>query len=181
MAEAANPTLATVAKVQRVLKNAEGPVSRYQLHKRLRGTVNYPVLDAILGYFAELRVVYDEGAGGKVLWIHNPKAGDLFASSRRVDRVDLRQLVKKRRKDILRIARIHGASNIRLFGSVARGDPDAQDIDLLVDYGPKVSLLDAIALQNALRDLLRYPVDVVQQAALSPYIRERVLKEAVAL
>ncbi len=85
MAQAvANPTLATVAKVQQALEDADGPVSRYELHKRLEGTVNYPVLDAVLAYFSRLRVVHDEGAGGKVLWIHNPKARALFESSRRV-------------------------------------------------------------------------------------------------
>lgn len=80
----ANPTLATVSKVQGVLEDAEGPISRYELHKRLDGTVNYPVLDAILGYFSELKVVVDEGSGGKVLWVHNPKARSLFESSRRI-------------------------------------------------------------------------------------------------
>lgn len=81
---AANPTLATVSKVQDVLEDAGEPLSRYELHKRLGGSVNYPVLDAILDYFAELKVVVDEGAGGKVLWIHAPGARKLFESSRRV-------------------------------------------------------------------------------------------------
>lgn len=80
----ANPTLSTVAKVQAVLEDAEGPISRYELHKRLGGAVNYPVLEAVIGYFGGLRVVVDEGAGGKVLWVHNPKARALFQSSRRV-------------------------------------------------------------------------------------------------
>lgn len=80
----ANPTLATVAKVQQVLEKADGPLSRYAVHKLLGGTVNYPVLEAVLQYFVQLRVVYDEGAGGKLLWIHNPKARALFESSRRV-------------------------------------------------------------------------------------------------
>jgi hypothetical protein len=80
----ANPTLATVTKVQSILQDAEGPVTRYELHKRLEGTVNYPVLNAILAYFGELRLIVDEGAGGKVLWVHNPSARSLLASSRKV-------------------------------------------------------------------------------------------------
>lgn len=80
----ANPTLATMAKVQRVLEDAAGPITRYQLHKRLEGTVNYPVLDAALGYFAALRLIVDEGPRGKVLWVHNPRARGLVESSRRV-------------------------------------------------------------------------------------------------
>lgn len=81
---AANPTLATMSKVQQVLQDAEGPVTRYELHKRLAGSVNYPVLEAVLGYLGQLRVIVDEGVGGKVLWVHNPKARSLFESSRRV-------------------------------------------------------------------------------------------------
>ena len=84
MPAVANPTLATVAKVQKALERADGPISRYELHKRLGGTVNYPVLEAVLGYFAQLRVIHDEGVGGKLLWIHNPAARALLGSSRRV-------------------------------------------------------------------------------------------------
>lgn len=81
-----NPTLATVVKVQSVLEAAGEPLTRYELHKRLRGSVNYPVLESVLTYFAEMRLVVDEGKGGKVLWVHttHPKATKLFASSRRV-------------------------------------------------------------------------------------------------
>lgn len=80
----ANPTLATMNKVQGVLEAADGPLSRYALHKQLAGTVNYPVLEAILAYFVRLQVIYDEGPGGKLLWIHNPAARKLFESSQRV-------------------------------------------------------------------------------------------------
>lgn len=81
-----NPTLATLVKVQSVLQSAGEPLTRYELHKRLGASVNYPVLEAVLTYFAEMRLVVDEGKGGKVLWVHatHPKARKLFASSRRV-------------------------------------------------------------------------------------------------
>lgn len=81
-----NPTLATLVKVQDVLEEAEGPLSRYEIHKRLRSAVNYPVLDAILSYLNEMKLIVDEGKGGKVLWVHNTqaRARKLFASSRRV-------------------------------------------------------------------------------------------------
>jgi uncharacterized protein len=95
--------------------------------------------------------------------------------------MDLRQLVRQRRDDILRVARQHGASNVHLFGSVARGEADPVDIDFLVDYGPEVDLLDAIAFQRELTELLGHPVDVVERAALRPPVRVRVLQEAVAV
>lgn len=174
----ANPTLATVGKVQAVLEQAGGPMSRYELHKRLEGTVNYPVLEAALEHFTRLGVLDDGGPGGKVSWTG---PGRNLESIRKRPVRELRAMVRRRHRDIISVARRHGASNVQLFGSVARGELNPSDIDLLVDYGPKVSLLDAIALQDELTDLLGFPVDVVQRAALSLSIRDGVLSEAEAL
>jgi predicted nucleotidyltransferase len=91
-------------------------------------------------------------------------------------------LLRQRRKDILTIASRHGARSLRVFGSIARGDAhDGSDVDLLVDLEPGRSLLDVIAIKQDLEDVLGRPVDIVTEAALSPYIRQRVLAEAVAL
>jgi hypothetical protein len=81
-----NPTLLTIRKVQGVLQDAERPISRYEIHKRLLGSVNYPVIDAVLDHLAKLRLIVDEGAGGKVLWVHatSEAARKLFRASRRV-------------------------------------------------------------------------------------------------
>lgn len=90
--------------------------------------------------------------------------------------------LKDRREEILRIARSHGALRVRVFGSVVRGEaePDS-DVDMLVDLEPGRSLLDIIAIKQDLEDLLGRKVDVVTEAAVSPYIREEVFKEAVSL
>jgi uncharacterized protein len=84
--------------------------------------------------------------------------------------------------EILRVAHEHGATSVRVFGSRARGDstPDS-DLDLLVRLDPKRSLLDLIAIQQDLEDLLGCKVDVVTENGLSPYIRERILAEALPL
>ena len=86
------------------------------------------------------------------------------------------------RKAILALATQHGARNIRVFGSVARGEdrPDS-DVDLLVDVEPGRSLLDVIALQQDLEVLLGRPVDVQTDAGLSPYLQQRILAEAATL
>lgn len=88
----------------------------------------------------------------------------------------------KHRTEILQLAHEHGAYNVRLFGSVARGDdqPDS-DLDLLVEMEPGRSLLDHIALKQDLEDLLGREVDVVTEASLHPRLRDRVLREAVSL
>lgn len=93
-----------------------------------------------------------------------------------------RRALAGQRDAVLRIAKTHGASNVRLFGSVARGDDDRDsDIDLLVTVEPGRSLFDLIRLQLDLEDLLGRPVDVVEDKALHPLVRESILREAVAV
>lgn len=91
-------------------------------------------------------------------------------------------LLRAKRDEILRLAAAHGASNVRLFGSAARGEAGpASDIDLLVDLEPGRTLLDHTALLLALEDLLGYPVDVVTERGLRRRIRDQVLQEAILL
>jgi predicted nucleotidyltransferase len=86
------------------------------------------------------------------------------------------------REDVRRIAAAHGADNVRVFGSVGRGEQEvSSDLDLLVDMAEGRSLFDLIALSSDLEESLGVDVDVVTEASLSPYIRDRVLDEAVAL
>ena len=96
--------------------------------------------------------------------------------------MDVADLLNAKKGEILRIAARHGARNVRVFGSVARGEarPDS-DVDFLVDMEPGRSLLDMGGLLMDLRDLLGLEVDVVTEHGLKPRIRERVLKEAELL
>lgn len=91
-------------------------------------------------------------------------------------------LLQNRRNEILRLAAAYGARNIRVFGSVARGDarPDS-DIDFLVDMEPGRSLFDLGGLLVALQAALGVEVDVVTEKGLRPRIREQVLREAMPL
>ncbi len=92
------------------------------------------------------------------------------------------QLVQSKRADILRVAAQHGAYNVRVFGSVVRGEAgEGSDIDLLVDLEPERSLLDLGGLQVELEELLARRVDVVTEAGLYWLLRRRILKEARAL
>jgi predicted nucleotidyltransferase len=92
------------------------------------------------------------------------------------------ELLKEKREEILRIAAMHGARNLRVFGSVARGEADeSSDIDLLVDMEPGRSLLDLTALFSDLSDLLGRKVDVVTEKGLYWLLRRRILKEAKPL
>jgi predicted nucleotidyltransferase len=90
--------------------------------------------------------------------------------------------LRSRRDDILALAARHGAHNVRVFGSAARGEAGTlSDVDFLVQFDPDRSLLDHVALVQDLEDLLGRRVDVVTGTALHWYIRDRILAEAVAL
>ncbi len=89
----------------------------------------------------------------------------------------LRELLEQRRDEILDLARRHGANNLRIFGSVARGEVEATDIDFLVEMGPGRSFLDLVGLWQDLEDLLGCKVDVISEGGLSPYLRDRILSE----
>lgn len=94
----------------------------------------------------------------------------------------LHELRTTKRDEILRVAARRGARNIRVFGSVARGESDAHsDIDFLVDMEPDRSLFDLSGLLIDLEAVLEIEVDVVTERGLRPRIRERVLREAVPL
>ncbi|MGB9754281.1 nucleotidyltransferase family protein [Roseiflexus castenholzii] len=94
----------------------------------------------------------------------------------------LEALLHVKREEILKVCAKYGARNVRVFGSVARGEADEQsDLDLIVDFEPDRSLLDHAGLWLELQDLLGVKVDVVSSRGIKPRIRERVLQEAVLL
>jgi predicted nucleotidyltransferase len=94
----------------------------------------------------------------------------------------LETLLRAKRDEILQICAKYGARNVRVFGSVARGEADEQsDIDLLVEFEPNRSLLDHAGLWVELQELLGVKVDVVSERGLKPRIRQRVLQEAIPL
>jgi len=94
----------------------------------------------------------------------------------------LGQQLRRHRRAILALADRAGADNVRVFGSVARGDETiGSDIDLLIDPRAGVGLFDLIEFETALRELLGVEVDVVPAEGLKPWVRETVVVEAIAL
>jgi predicted nucleotidyltransferase len=97
-------------------------------------------------------------------------------------RMELPEILKAKRTAIVSLAEKHGARNVRVFGSVARGEADERsDIDFLVEMEPGRSLLDLGGLLMDLRDLLGREVDVVTERGLRRRIKDRVLREAITL
>lgn len=92
------------------------------------------------------------------------------------------QELLNRREAILDIARRHGAHDVRVIGSVARGDAEeASDLDLVVRFDPDRTLLDHGELIMDLQDLLQVGVDVISEAGMRERFRNHVMKEATAL
>ena len=96
--------------------------------------------------------------------------------------MEIRQILETKRDEILRIANVHHVCNLRVFGSVARGDSDEKsDIDFLVELNPGCGLLEHAALVRELEQLLGRKVDVVSDKGLRQRIKDRVLREAVQI
>ena len=96
--------------------------------------------------------------------------------------MSLKSRVEQKREAILLVAAKFGASNVRLFGSTARGEEATEsDIDLLVRLESGRTLLDVIGLEQELSELLNAKVDVQLEGGLSPYLEAAILGEAVAI
>ena len=96
--------------------------------------------------------------------------------------MSIAETLATKRDEILRVASRHKASNVRVFGSIARGEARLEsDVDFLVEFEPRSTLLDHAALVRELRDLIGSEVDVVSDEGLRPRMRDRVLREAVPL
>lgn len=96
------------------------------------------------------------------------------ANSMTVDR-----LLSEKRDEILRLAAFRGAHNVRVFGSVARGEAgEDSDVDILVDVDSDRSLLDVVGLWLDLQELLGRKVDLLTDEGINPLLRERIIAEA---
>lgn len=124
-------------------------------------------------------------ARGKKIWTASIAlyiAAILDDESQRLIVMKPSQALHRNREQILEIAARHGATNVRVFGSVARGeDTERSDLDLLVDMDDECSLSDLGEFVEDLRDVLNCKVQAVTSDGLNRLLRERILNEAVAL
>lgn len=90
--------------------------------------------------------------------------------------------LRQRREEIVQLARQYGAHDVRVFGSVARGDarPDS-DLDILVRFERGRSLFDQAGFELDLETLLGCAVDIVSEGGISPHLKDRIHAEAVPL
>lgn len=96
--------------------------------------------------------------------------------------MQITEVLRAKRQEILQIAAKHGASNVRVFGSAVRGDGGVDsDVDFLVEMEDGRSLLDLVSLWQELEEFLGCNVDLLTDGGVSPYLRDRIYAEAVPL
>lgn len=162
--------LPAVRLSERVTRVSEEALARFEAAGVAAGATRMPTAPGGAGLAAEERVAY-----GATTLQRRP-SGMVTPAQR------LRGLLDKHRIEILEIAERRRTENLRVFGSVARGDAhDGSDIDILVDLKAHASLLDLNGLNGELEALLGVDVDVVPAKNLKPQIRDRVLHEAIPL
>lgn len=111
-----------------------------------------------------------------------PADGNVIRHMSTMSSPDSLASLRERHAEILRCASEHGARNVRVFGSAARGEAQQDsDIDLLVEMEPGRSLLDLVGLWQDLEDMLGSHVDVLSERSVSPHLRDRIYSDAIAL
>ena len=105
---------------------------------------------------------------------------DVVMESQRNQQLGIDELIGDKRDEVLRLADKYGAYNVRVFGSVARGEATStSDVDFLVDLHAGATIFDLIGLWQDLTELLEREVDVSTEKELKPRIRSNALKDAV--
>ncbi len=143
---------------------AQSVISAYESGRREPGVRTLARLVAATGHTLELEVL---PAPDRQLGLPDTPLG---------------RRLRRRRRAIVEAAAKRGAHNVRVFGSVARGeDNSASDVDLLVDLDPGVGVVALAGLERELGELLGVDVDVVPAETLKSRIRDEVLAEAISL
>lgn len=183
------PSLKTILMIEKVLKNAETVMDREELKRRLPVKIMHQTLNLILAYLEDKGMIIDSHKG--ILWIYNPSqklkkaienGGEIYAE-------DLSDKDIKRRKEliiitmtIIKILQKFGVTRAGIFGSYARGDFNKDsDIDVLVEFRGKRSLLDLVDLKSALEKELNKKADVITYKSINPLLKKRILNEEIKI
>ncbi len=146
------------------------PTVKFTLGNTLNGSLKLARARSISRYTIRSRPILSRGKIGSAIVVQTPKF------------MNIPGLLKEKRERILEVAAKYGAYNVRIFGSMVRGEAnDKSDIDFLVQLEPRCGLFDWLHLEEDLEKLLGKRVDVIQEEAMKGKMRERALKEAIPL
>ena len=178
-----SPTLNTVLMVENVIKNArDSIISIPEIKRTLPKQINHNTLMIILEYLEESGKIAVTMKG--ITWIHNTNP-NLKKTITRMPKIKDRDSdvnnLEQIKSDISPILKSSGVSKAAIFGSVARGEARSKsDIDILVEFS-KPKGLGFISLKLALEEKLKRKVDLLTYASINPYIKKKILTEAVRI
>jgi hypothetical protein len=186
------PSLRTMLMVERVLKEADTMIDREELKRRLPVKIMHQTLNLILKYLEEKGMIIDSHKG--ILWIYNPSpklrkaienAGEMPEETNlkiKNYNVNMRKDIVKVIATILRIIKRFGVARAGIFGSYATGEANKDsDIDILIEFKGKKSLLDLVSLQLAIEQALNKKADVITYNSINPLLKKRILNEEIRI
>lgn len=167
------PSLKTMLMIEKTLRDSNIPIKREELKRRLPVKIMHQTLNLILKYFEEKKIITDNHDG--ILWINKNNAPN------RKECVDEKNIIKMT-VEILKIIKKFNVVRAGIFGSYARGEQNKDsDIDLVVEFKGRKSLLDLVSLQLAIEESLNKKADVITYNSINPLLKKRILSEEVRI
>ena len=181
------PSLRTMLAVEKVLGGADTMIDREELKRRLPVKIMHQTLNLILAYLEEKGMIADSHKG--ILWIYSPSPKlrkEIARASKKTNlkskNVKMETNIKKLAGTILRAIKKFDVIRAGVFGSYARGEAKkTSDIDIIVEFKGRKSLLDLVGLQLAIEQALNKKADVITYNSINPMLKKKILKEEIRI
>lgn len=178
------PQLDTVLMVEEFIREHSGEYRRKELWEKLPKGMMYQTYQVILAYLLESNKISADSEG-KIGWIWNPQPAKKYMKKKHIswrnpknDNVIDMHDIKQIKKAAVPILKKNGVVKAGIFGSYATGKAkEKSDIDLLIKFKGKKSLLDLAGLKLELESKLGKKVDVLTYKSVHPLLKERILKD----
>lgn len=180
------PRMDTILNVERIIKNAEEPLSKNEIDRRLEKKIMRPTLNTILDYLEKSGKIAISKGG--IVWIYNH---DIISKLRlrleegietKSRQTKMKNDLKKIKSKIAKILKKNDVVKASLFGSYARGDAKRDsDIDILIKFKGQKSLFDLVRLERNLKEQLKKNVNLLTYNSINPLLKEKISKEEVKI
>ena len=186
------PSLRTILMIEKVLREADIMIGREELKRKLPVKIMHQTLNLILKYLEEKEMIVDSHKG--ILWIYSPSSKSRKAVENaekmnyktnlktRAHGVRIKKNIKEIAKIILSVIKRFNVVRAGIFGSYARGEENKKsDIDIVIEFRGKRSLLDLVGLQLAIEQALNKKADVITYKSINPLLKKKILNEEIRI